>query len=297
MKKVYLLLLCNVCMLVAYSQNCIRVTSASFSNPSNDGITWKLVINYNADGNKTLETAIKLGQLTLINDCFNASGTGTKEYDNIIAVGGNLLLNAVFVPRTGSCGSAQCGPIQVLAPGGLLPIVLNTFDVKRIQQSVQLNWSTMTETNSALFVIEKSNDTKFDAIGTVNAVGFSSTNQQYTYTDKTFDRNTSYYRLKLVDRDGSFTYSPIKKVAASNGGDEVNIYPNPIYSNSKVNIEGVQANTLIEVIDISGKKITQQYLRNQNNFTMPVLQKGFYLLKITEPNSSNSIIKKVNLVQ
>jgi hypothetical protein len=89
------------------------------------------------------------------------------------------------------------------------PVELLYFTVKEEGNNAALRWSTASEKNSSYFSIEKSNDgINFSEIGTVNARGFSSNLVTYGYEDRQF-YSTSYYRLKMVDIDGSYEYSRI----------------------------------------------------------------------------------------
>ena len=95
------------------AQNCLRILPGTeFSGPGPDG-KYKLTINYETDGNKTLETVIKCGSTQIFTDCFQTSGTGTKIYEGL-SCSSLGSLSAVFTRRTGSCNSAQCGPDVLL---------------------------------------------------------------------------------------------------------------------------------------------------------------------------------------
>ena len=62
----------------AFSQNCLRILPPTlFTGPAMDG-TYKLTIQYETDGNKTLETVVKCGMTVIFTDCFQVTGIGTK---------------------------------------------------------------------------------------------------------------------------------------------------------------------------------------------------------------------------
>ncbi|HEY4337952.1 MAG TPA: discoidin domain-containing protein, partial [Puia sp.] len=91
-----------------------------------------------------------------------------------------------------------------------LPIGLSSFTGKRTGSSVVLQWTTQTEQNAANFVVERSVDgTHFASIATVRAEGNSNTPQDYTATDERPAKGINYYRLRMVDLDGRFSYSPV----------------------------------------------------------------------------------------
>lgn len=71
-----------------------------------------------------------------------------------------------------------------------------------------LEWSTVSEDNSQLFVIEKSTDgLSYSNIGTLEAAGQSEVGKDYRFLDINATKDKTYYRLKQVDLDGTASYS------------------------------------------------------------------------------------------
>ncbi|MCS7054030.1 MAG: S8 family serine peptidase, partial [Ignavibacterium sp.] len=93
-----------------------------------------------------------------------------------------------------------------------LPIELTDFFVKRNGNLVQLNWVTATEVNSFLFEIEKMVGKDWTKIGQVYASGNSNSPKYYSFVDKSLNNGLIFYRLKMIDIDGSFTYSNISEL-------------------------------------------------------------------------------------
>lgn len=92
-------------------------------------------------------------------------------------------------------------------------IYSNHLKGKEVEIGNMLEWSTASEWNSQLFVIEKSsNGVEFVDIGTIDAAGNSGVEESYRYLD--FEKRTevAYYRLKAVDLDGSTSYSQTVKI-------------------------------------------------------------------------------------
>jgi hypothetical protein len=88
------------------------------------------------------------------------------------------------------------------------PVELLSFDAQKVSDNTaSLKWTTASEKNSAYFSVEKSVDGQdFSEIGTVNAQGNSSNLFTYELEDRQFN-SSSYYRLKMTDKDGSYKYS------------------------------------------------------------------------------------------
>ncbi len=128
-----------------------------------------------------------------------------------------------------------------------LPVVLSNFTAKKGEdQTVVLTWDTSTEINSDYFIVERSNDgNNWQRLDKVDAAGDSNELLSYAYRDSklplvNFDNNTVYYRLKVVDLDGSFEYSDFVSVRfTENQNDLIEVYPNPTLDNIFVNLDKV----------------------------------------------------------
>lgn len=91
----------------------------------------------------------------------------------------------------------------------VLPVELLHFTGNRTQDGNLLNWVTLSESNVSHFEIEKlSEDGNFTFIGNVDAIGQSTNIQNYNFLH-TDPEELEYYRLKIVDLDGSIEYSEI----------------------------------------------------------------------------------------
>lgn len=99
---------------------------------------------------------------------------------------------------------------------GTLPVNMGNFSATIVgKNNVQLNWNTLTEKNTHYFEIEESVDgVNFLPINKVYAVGQSTNTQAYSYlhTKPAAFNKSLFYRLKIVDRDGQFTYSKLTTI-------------------------------------------------------------------------------------
>lgn len=125
------------------------------------------------------------------------------------------------------------------------PLAINGVDitVKRIGTNVLVSWSTQSEQRSNSFDIERSFDgIKFYKIGQVQAAGNSTSLRNYQFTDIGVSKAMIYYRLKMINADGTYKVSEIQIVAKADGNmQEFQVYPNP--ATSYVNIAFDQAVT------------------------------------------------------
>ncbi len=98
------------------------------------------------------------------------------------------------------------------------------------KQNNVLRWSTITEINNDYFTIERSpNGDDWTVAGMVTGAGNSSTLINYTLTDRAQNDETTYYRLKQTDYNGSYHYESIIGVnkCDKNGSDQLILFPNP----------------------------------------------------------------------
>ncbi len=92
----------------------------------------------------------------------------------------------------------------------VLPVELVDFKAAALKDRVLLNWRTQTESNFDQYVVEHSMDnTDFVPIGNVIAAGTSFGTLNYEYVHNNPRTGINYYRLKLLELDGSFTYSNV----------------------------------------------------------------------------------------
>lgn len=170
-----------------------------------------------------------------------------------------------------------------------LPVKLIHFNVSRVDDNtVLLNWATVEELNSAKFDIQRSSNGKlWETIGSQLASKVSNHRVEYNYTD--FDRviGTVYYRLKMIDLDGTFSYSNIKTIQSSRT-NSIYLYPNPasdrLYLNAELLSVGVQK---IKIISLNGtvvysKSYTDDNFQNElsNGIRIQSLPLGIYVVNV-----------------
>jgi uncharacterized repeat protein (TIGR01451 family) len=107
----------------------------------------------------------------------------------------------------------------------LLPAVINQFTAMQKSEVVLLSWEAFDEINLNRYEIEKSADGQnWKVIGSAKAVASTGSRQKYVLTDKSPEAGTNYYRLKIIDNDGDFSISDVRKIIfGKNGG--ISIYP------------------------------------------------------------------------
>ena len=221
-----------------------------------------------------------------------------------ITLGGQVIFNSNstqfnsttngLVNGLASAASARANP---QFQSGTLPVVLSDFKVSEKGSGVALSWKTQTEVNSSHFVIERSTDNKqWNIIGTVQAGGNISLEQNYSFTDPAPADGTNYYRLRMVDIDNAFKYSLIK--TASFKATELMIVtgPNPAtsYLNINVSTPGNQPYRL-RLVNRSGQVVydrKQAAATTRLQLNISDYADGTYFVEVS--NSSGS--RKINQV-
>src|SRR5690606_23432835 len=111
-----------------------------------------------------------------------------------------------------------------------LPVKLESFKTSMSREytaKVLVEWSTSSEMGSDRFIVERSADSRvWVAVGEVAAKGKSEILNVYTLYDLNPVTGTNYYRLTMVDRDGSSEHSLIRTVVVT-GAEGNYLYPNP----------------------------------------------------------------------
>ena len=293
----------------AFSQDpnsCLSVPKALFTSVvTSSGTTYTLTIDYTnpTNGNKGLFTTIYCdgAPVTLPysqSQCFQTSAqSGTITYTGISCRGGIGSLSADFISYTGNaCGGNACGTTQTLPPGnGIVPIKLSGFSAVRSKHFVSLNWSTEFEIDSKEFILQRAEGSEFRSVGTIPSNGNSSTKKSYSFNDKNENVGNTYYRLKNVDLNGKFTYSQIRTVKGYGVADDVTVFPNPARSNSKISLNGVAANSSIQLIDFSGKVLRNINSTTVNSIDLSGVKNGTYLIRIVDKATSEIVNKKLTV--
>ncbi len=213
---------------------------------------------------------------------------------NINFGNGSTCANGPSVVGDLTTDNSALSTIEVI--GIPLPLILNNFSVKSDNCIAHLNWSTSSESNSGKFEIEKSetNTAKWETIGSVRAQGNSSTNTTYYFKDDNIFVNNKVilYRLKMIDIDGSFTYSSVLNALLNCDEQNLSVFPNPV-TNGKFNVslnstEKLEAN----LTSTTGQLIKKITLENGiNNIDVSELSNGVYILSTKFSNGINQNVK------
>lgn len=157
-----------------------------------------------------------------------------------------------------------------------LPLNLLSFGAKQLEKEVNLTWRTTTETNFSHFEIQKSNNSKeFGAIGKVNGNQTSI----YSFTDTNPSESQNYYRLKMIDLDGSIAFSKTIAVDYEKNGYYFSV-ENPA-KNGEFVVKSNYINPQFSLLNSLGQKMDLSvYLFTKNEFILKTngIGAGLYFL-------------------
>lgn len=186
-----------------------------------------------------------------------------------------------------------------------LPLTLLGFDVMLSGNTTHLTWSTSLESQVSHFEIERSldNGNSFhrinDLIPAYNFSGQTNFYHDYDHLDQL--KGTIYYRLKVVDQDGSSVYSPLRSVRVEGAFTPMQIIPNPFSESFDLVLSSSSNEQItVNIVSVEGK-VEQQFqyflLPQSNTFTcdMSNLKNGTYFIEVVHESGQVERTKIVKL--
>lgn len=179
-------------------------------------------------------------------------------------------------------------PDEETYANGFLPVEYMGFDFEVLtNKTIQLNWITSREVNNDMFIVEKeTGEGDFIAIGEVEGSGNTELPTYYEFIDETQLKNINYYRIKQVDMDGSFDYSPIIEVAFS-GGTSFQVYPTVTTDFCNLKATGsLESHYDVHVFDTMGRILLQEKLEvfseeGKLEFDLSSYNHGMYFIQVS----------------
>jgi len=172
----------------------------------------------------------------------------------------------------------------------VLPLRLISFNaVPQNDNTTSLYWKTSNEINTQYFVVERSSDgSAFTSIANVFANGRAS--NQYNSTVADSITGIVFYRLKIVDNNGSFVYSPVVKIDRRKNTAGFSLLSNPVKDFIIINtIDRSLHNTLASIINMQGAVVKTFIVKEESQVVdINNLPNGVYLMRTV--NGSSRIV-------
>lgn len=167
-----------------------------------------------------------------------------------------------------------------------LPVGLKHFRIEHSEKGSVLLWETESEENSDYFSVERSEQgMDFTSIGIVEAKGNSDQQQFYQFTDSKPLSGISYYRLRMVDLNGSTRYSSI--VSSNRIDNSVVVIPNP--NTGSFYVSRLNGFNKLELCDLQGKVLETKETDKELIFFNSNQDTGIYLLRISNSKTTETI--------
>jgi hypothetical protein len=247
---------------------------------------------------------------------FDLQGTGWTSFagGNGKIDGSTITLDAVILYNSNAAPdwTLYLDDITFSSSGTPLPVELNSFIAEVKNSKVMLKWQTQTEINNYGFEIERYtpsiNNLSWKVIGFVEGNGNSNSPKQYRFTDIKPIYNTALrYRLKQIDLDGSYQYSPEVETIVRDEDIKLNQnYPNPfnpatVISYTLPNIGKIRVK--LAIYDLLGRQVAVliDEIQHEGNYTVNFnsanysMGSGIYFYKLTVGESN--FVKKMILMK
>ena len=203
---------------------------------------------------------------------------------------------SLSITSSDGCSNAVVSSINTCIA---LPILISRFQAEWKSSYTLLSWIADMPINFNRFEIERSMDG--GTFSKIDQVGYVLNKSLYSYEDRDVPAGTAiiYYRLKLVDGNGSFTYSAVVVVRLT-GTNKINIYPNP--ADDFVTVElgnDAKGNYTLQLIDAMGREVNKIIVLNaQSNQLVKINRNsnvgaGVYILKIISHYYNQSSASKI----
>jgi hypothetical protein len=214
-------------------------------------------------------TNITGGNLANVANVFIRSGTNTRP----------MIFDELRIGKTWS---------EVTTTSATLPVAITDFMLTNKSNNSLLSWTSKSETNFSKYIVMFSNNgTDFKEVGAVAPKG---SNASYTFAYQ--HQVDGYFKLKMMDLDGSYTYS--KVIHAKVKSVNIKVGPNPVAEQLLITAMPEGKNTIV-LYNLNGAALKTQTV-NSSNCTMllPVLPTGQYIVKVIhdgKPIFSTTITK------
>ena len=239
---------------------------------------------------------------------------GTTSTEARVATDNGSVDNRSYYSSNGSTWNLYTSDFRmrpvVSTQSNLLPVEIASFSASEFDGKVRLKWSTATEVNNYGFEIERAVNNQqqsannWDKIGFVKGSGNSNSNKSYSFVDESpIGSGRFTYRLKQIDFNGSFQYSPEVEVELNLAKYELEQnYPNPFNPITTIKFQLPNKDRVkITVYDVLGSKVADLLNKTLDagihkvDFNGTKFSSGVYLVKMEAANFTDT--KKIMLIK
>jgi hypothetical protein len=206
---------------------------------------------------------------------------------------GNKFMNVAI--SNGTCVVTTLS--QTVVVTAVLPVRFTGFTGTIKENKAVLTWTTADEQNNHYFIVERSIDGHhFDSVAQVPA---NNTSGAHEYTFKEINNNAnSYYRIRPVDLNGSFSFSPVVILKNVAYNTEFTVYPSVATTTIQYSITANRnKEAMIQVCSLAGNPVINRKVNisqglNQQTLDVTHLANGAYFLRLSIPENGSSMIRQ-----
>jgi len=283
-----------------------EITVAYLSEPPPFGVrTFENGINnVSSHGHWTVDKNANTGDLNLTLNWEDSNEIGVNEVDDLVVAGWDGSEwksfgqeSAGVVGTGGFVESAASEPppfgvrtvtIASTSSANALPVELKNFKVMPRSGSIDLKWETESEINASHFLVEHTSDgVNYKTIDYIQSKGGATIAARYTTRDLSPSFGWNYYRLKMVDLDGSYEYSPVEAVKLVQN-TSIMVYPNPVKEVLFIqDTEAVEGAVRVEIFDRNSSRLHESNINLDGGPVQLAIDdiqsfpSGYYIVKIT----------------
>jgi len=217
----------------------------------------------------------------------------TLDFSQIPGVNNNPLFQVQLNFDNTAKGNDRYDNLSIEGTPTALAVTLQSFSGAIVNKNAKLVWATSSEVDAKSFSIEASTDKKnFSEIGSVDAKNVKGTNG-YEF-EAAAPTATTYYRLKMIDKNGSFTYSSIVALNVA-AAKKLTAFPNPAVNSITLSHEQAIAGATIKILSVDGKTVSNTAVKIgaiQTSIDVSKLAKGSYVVSF-ENNEQKTITQFV----
>jgi hypothetical protein len=182
---------------------------------------------------------------------------------------------------------------SLIEPAGVLPVEFLNITARPFGKAAEVIWNTALENSVSHYEVERSKDgNQFAVLGQVKAQSGSLSNT-YRFIDEQAFTGTNYYRVKSIDTDGKFKFSPVVKASiyALATDKKLLVYPNPARESVSMQLNNAIPAGLyrLRLVDAAGRIIMQQQVNYSGGnavlaISLDKVGRGNYRLQVLNNN-------------
>lgn len=182
-------------------------------------------------------------------------------------------------------GTHGNGMFMLGFPTAVLPLDLTFFDAKKYNTGVQVSWTARNEVNFSHYNVQKSTNGKnFYTISKVKATQSG----QYQIMDEKPNLGLNYYRLEMIDLDGTKRISKVVSVEFNQSKSSIKVYPTYTDGNITIESNGLQVDKVV-VFNATGQVVLTA--NTTNRIDLSSMPSGVYIVQVQ--SGSEKVVEKV----